>query len=205
MMCVAMGSDSKRKITASFMIGYFISFMKNELSENENRLNGYHNFLITMMSHEILSTMSDLFQEVFNESITDKYSVISRNDLKDTLTEIFELVSEKIQRGGESFLEISFFCGGFLSLAETEENIFFDREKLEVILNNLLVSLEYNLCWNDLNKIIRELTSGCIQSRRESRDQLLSLICSNQKSHKRIFEIQNLFEMNTYNQNTAFA
>lgn len=200
-----MDSDYKRKITASFMIGYFVSFLKNELSENESCVKGCPNFLITMMSPQILSTMSELFLEVFNESITDKFSIISNNDLKNTLNEIFELVSEKIQRGGESFLEISFLCGGLISLTETDEKILVDREKMVVIIISLLTTLGLNLCWSDLNKIINELTSSSLQSRRESRDQLFSLICGNQKSHMKIFEIQNLFETNFHYQNTAFA
>lgn len=200
-----MDPDSKRKITASFMIGYFVSFLKNELSENEDYIKGCQNFLITMMSPQILSTMSELFLEIFNESITDKFSIHSKNDLKNTLDEIFELVSEKIQRGGESFLEISFLCGGLISLTEADEKILVDRKKLEVIIINLLTKLGLNLCWSDLNKIIVELTSGSIQSRRESRDQLFSLICGNQINHKKIFEIQNLFETNSHYQNTAFA
>jgi hypothetical protein len=200
-----MNSDSKRKITASFMIGYFVSFLKNELSENESSAKGYQNFLLTMMSPQILSTMSELYLEIFNESITDNFTINSRNDLKNTLNEIFELVSEKIQRGGESFLEISFLCGGLISLTETDENILVDREKMEEIIIHLLSTLGLNLCWSDLNKLIDELTSSNVQSRRESRDQLFSLICSNQKNHKKIFEIQNLFKTNSYYQNTAFA
>jgi hypothetical protein len=158
-------SDSKRKISATFMMGYFISFLRYELLESENH----------------------------------------KDDLKKTLNEIFEVISEKIQRGGESFLEISYLCGGLISLTETEETIPADKQKYEIIIAHLLTILELNLCWSDLNKIIDDLTSGKIQSRRESRDQLFSLICGSQTRHKKVFEIQNLFETNSSYQNTAFA
>lgn len=200
-----MDSDSNRKIKAAFMIGYFISFLRNELLDNEDCARGRQNFLITMMSPQILLTISELFREIFNEPITDKFSTISRNDLKNTLNEIFELISEKIQRGGESFLEISFLCGGLLSLIEADDKFLLHGRKLEIILSNLLTTLELNLCWRDLKKIITELNSSSVQSRRESRDQLFSLICGNQKNHSKIFEIQNLFETNTYHQDSAFA
>lgn len=200
-----MNSDSKRTITASFMIGYFVSFLKNELSVDEDSNNICRNFLITNLSNQILSTISELSQELFNESINYKFSIISRNDFKTKLDELFELISEKIQRGGESFLEISFLCGGLISLTETDEIILPDREKMEVILLNLLTILGINLCWSDVNKIISKLCSCNIHYRRESRDQLFSLICGEQMSHRKIFEIQKIFETNSYDQNTAFA
>ncbi len=187
------------------MIGYFVSFLKNELSGDESYAKDIKKYLITRMSPQILYTMSELFQEIFNESINHKFSVKTKYDLKNTLNGIFELVSEKIQRGGESFLEISFLCGGLITLIELDDKILANREKMEVILIDLLSTLGLNLCWSDFNKIITELTSGSIQLRRESRDQLFSLICGNQKNHKQISEIQNFCELYSFQQNTAFA
>lgn len=187
------------------MMGYFISFLRNELLKHENYNKRHKNVLLTLMSPQIFMTISELFMDIFGESISKSYLINNKDDLKKTLNEIFEMVSEKIQRGGESFLEISYLCGGLISLTETEETIPADKRKYEIIIAHLLTILELNLCWSDLNNIIDELISCEIQSRRQSRDQLFYLICGSQIRHKKVFEIQNLLETNSFYQNTAFA
>ena len=187
------------------MIGYFVSFLKNEFSGDEGRAEYCRNVLLAMMSNQILSTMSELFLELFNESMADRFGIITGKDFKYKIDELFELISEKIQRGGESFLEISFLFGGFICLAETDDKIVVEKEKMKSILLNLFFTLGINLQRNDVNNIINELASCDIHCRRESRDHLFSLLCGSQESHRKIFEIQNLFETNYYGQNHAFA
>ena len=187
------------------MIGYLVSLLKNEMCEDVNCTKGYQIFLPSMVRAQILSTMSELFLEIFNEPMNNKISTISNNDLKITLTEIFDLVSEKIQSGGESFLEISFLCGGLISLTHIDEENSVDRKKMRTILISILTTLGLNFCWSDLNKTIDELSSNSIRSRKESRDNLFLMICGSHENHKKIFEIQNLFETTKYNQSSVYA
>ncbi|MHB8905088.1 MAG: hypothetical protein ACYC4T_01890 [Melioribacteraceae bacterium] len=200
-----MNSDSKKKITAAFMIGYFTSLLQNEMIGEEEQPNRDQIFLIMALNAKIFSTMSDLHSDLFGESFPNVNFIKSMDDLKVTLSDLSEMISEKIQRGGESFLEISFLCGGFLGISETVDTKPSERHKLEDIIYNLLSELEVNLCWNDLNKIINDLTSYKIDLRRNSRDQLFSMICGSHIKHQTIYEIQNLLETNSYYQNSAFA
>jgi hypothetical protein len=199
-----MNKKSKRKLTAAFMIGYFTSLLKCEMAEEEQSIH-YSNFLIMALNTEIFSTMSDLHKDIFGESFPRISSIENIDDLKVTLFGLNEMISEKIQRGGESFLEISFFCGGFLGLAESSDDFFSEKQKLGVIIFHLLNLLEVNLCWNELEKIINDLTSEEIQLRRNSRDQLFSMICGSHTKHETIYEFQNLFENNSSVQHFAFA
>lgn len=200
-----MDSDSKRKITAAFMIGYFTSLLKNEMIEDGTQSNHDQNFLMMALNAQILSTISDLHKDIFGESFPNINFIKSMDDLKVTLYDLSKMISEKIQRGGESFLEISFLCGGFLGLSENIDPLPSEKQKLEIIIYHLLNALEMNLCWNDLDKIINDLTSSKIFLRRNSRDQLFSMICSSHIKHQTIYEIQSLFETNIYLQNSAFA
>jgi hypothetical protein len=200
-----MSKDSKRKLTAAFMIGYFTSLLKSEMVENEVHSNHDQHFLMMAMNVQILSTMSDLHKDVFGESFPSIKFISSMDDLKVTLYELCEIISEKIQRGGESFLEISFLCGGFLGLSENVDLFPSEKQNLKIIIYHLLNELEVDLCWNELNKIINDLTSCQINLRRNSRDQLFSIICGSHVKHKTIYEIQNLLETNSYYQNSAFA
>jgi len=200
-----MNSDSKKKITAAFMIGYFTSLLQNEMIGEEEQPNRDQIFLLMALNVKIFSTMSDLHSDVFGESFPSINFIKSMDDLKVTLSDLSEMISEKIQRGGESFLEISFLCGGFLGMSETVDPKSSERQKLEDIIYNLLSELEVNLCWNDLDKIINDLTSYKIDLRRNSRDQLFSMICGSHIKHQTIYEIQNLLETNSYYQNSAFA
>ena len=200
-----MNSDSKKKITAAFMIGYFTSLLQNEMIGEEEQPKRDQIFLLMALNVKIFSTMSDLHSDVFGESFPSINFIKSMDDLKVTLSDLSEMISEKIQRGGESFLEISFLCGGFLGMSETVDPKSSERQKLEDIIYNLLSELEVNLCWNDLDKIINDLTSYKIDLRRNSRDQLFSMICGSHIKHQTIYEIQNLLETNSYYQNSAFA
>lgn len=200
-----MDSDSKRKITAAFMIGYFTSLLKNEMTEDGAQSNHDPKFLMMALNAQILSTISDLHKDIFGESFPSINFIESIDDLKVTLYDLSEMISEKIQRGGESFLEISFLCGGFLGLSENVDTLPSERHKLEVIIYHLLNELEVNLSWNDLDKIINDLTSCKIHLRRNSRDQLFSMICRSHIKHQTIYEIQNLFENSSSLQHLAFA
>ncbi len=200
-----MNSDSKKKITAAFMIGYFTSLLQNEMIGEEDQPNRDPFFLMMALNVKIFSTMSDLHSDLFGESFPSINFIKSMDDLKVALSDLSEMISEKIQRGGESFLEISFLCGGFLGMSETVDPKPSEIHKLEDIIYNLLSELEVNLCWNDLDKIINDLTSYKIDLRRNSRDQLFSMICGSHIKHQTIYEIQNLLETNSYYQNSAFA
>ncbi len=187
------------------MIGYFTSLLKNEMIEDGTQSNHDQNFLMMALNAQILSTISDLHKDIFGESFPNINFIKSMDDLKVTLYDLSKMISEKIQRGGESFLEISFLCGGFLGLSENIDPLPSEKQKLEIIIYHLLNALEMNLCWNDLDKIINDLTSSKIFLRRNSRDQLFSMICSSHIKHQTIYEIQSLFETNIYLQNSAFA
>jgi len=187
------------------MIGYFTSLLQNEMIGEEEQPKRDQIFLLMALNVKIFSTMSDLHSDVFGESFPSINFIKSMDDLKVTLSDLSEMISEKIQRGGESFLEISFLCGGFLGMSETVDPKSSERQKLEDIIYNLLSELEVNLCWNDLDKIINDLTSYKIDLRRNSRDQLFSMICGSHIKHQTIYEIQNLLETNSYYQNSAFA
>ncbi|MCX6170483.1 MAG: hypothetical protein NTX65_14150 [Ignavibacteriales bacterium] len=196
---------SKRKITSAFMIGYFTSLLKNEMTDEETESNHDQNFLIMALNTQIFTTMSDLHKDIFGEEFPRVKFIECIDDLKVTLCDLNEMISEKIQRGGESFLEISFLCGGFLGLTEATDSLPHEIQKLEIIVYHLLNKLDVNLCWNDLEKIINDLTSGEIQLRRNSRDQLFSMICGSHTKHQTIYEFQNLFERNSSVQHFAFA
>jgi hypothetical protein len=187
------------------MIGYFTSLLKNELIKDEVDSNHDQNFLILAMNAHILSTISDLHKDLFGSSIPNIKFMEGRDKLRSTLHNFCEMFSEKIQRGGESFLEISFLCGSFLTLSEIVELLPSEKQKLGIIIFNLLSALEINISWNDLKKIINDLTSCKIHVSRNSRDQLFSMICGKHVKHQTINDIQNLFESTSSLHNVAFS
>lgn len=187
------------------MIGYLVNLLKNELCEDEICTERYTKFFLSTVGPQVISTLSDLFLEIFGESMNESISPVSKNDFKITLAEVFDLISEKIQRGGESFLEISFLCGGIISLTHMDGVYPADQKKMEMILINILTALGLNFCWIELKKTVEDLSSDNIQSRVDSRDQLFSLICGNKANHKKIYDIQNFFEYRNDYQHQAFA
>jgi hypothetical protein len=200
-----LGKFHHKRITAAFSIGYLISFLRNKLFDEEAEKKNYRRLISSSVNCRIISTIQELYQDVFNESILAAYIIDSEIDLKITLENIFEMISEKIQRGGESFLEISFYCGGFLSLSESDYSLQADSKKYETIIYFLLSSLNPNFSLKEIQVLISDLTSSEAQSRIDSRNQLFFLICQNQVHLEHISEIQNLVETIYHNTEAASA
>ncbi|MFA7227715.1 MAG: hypothetical protein WC061_01670 [Melioribacteraceae bacterium] len=198
-------SGFRKKITAVFMIGYFISFLRNRLLYAEKEERDYQNLVIAFVEGQIRSTLSGLYLDAFGETLPELSHESGTNSLSSSLDAIFEIISEKIQRGGESFLEISFFCGGCLSISDFGHSIPVDLKMYEQIIFNLLNSLGLKYPFDDLRKMLRELNDCDLQVRRGSRDQLFFLICGNLSPHKKIYHIQTLFEANYFYRNSVCA
>ncbi|PKL83649.1 MAG: hypothetical protein CVV24_03795 [Ignavibacteriae bacterium HGW-Ignavibacteriae-3] len=191
-----MRPDPKNKIAAIFITGYFVSFLRDKLADDEVADNEHIGFLIPVLYQRIVTTLSDLYEILFDEPLITGSETKTNEMLGVTLEKTFGQISEKIQRGGESFLELSFCCGGILGLTGMEFSNLREKENYEVIMKNLLHSLNLNFSPNELKIILRDLTSCELLTRRISRDQLVFLICGNQSHYKQVYEIQNLLESN---------
>ncbi|MEW6701762.1 MAG: hypothetical protein AB1298_03505 [Bacteroidota bacterium] len=186
--------ELKRKIIAAFTLGYFLSVLRQQLLIEKSSFGNHRHSMIIFLHREIVLTASDLIKEVFEEEILSSPSIKSLDDLKNFLDEVFKIVSEKIQRGGESFLEISFYSGGVLGFVESLEETQFDQRKLLMIIYELLQMLGINTGWIELERIVTNLTSHKTDSRRRSRNELFTMICSAHANYKKVFDIQHAVE-----------
>src|SRR5664279_1673153 len=109
-----MESISKRKLTAAFTLGYFVSFLRDQLDCDQTVINEFSNYMLTDFNDDIIRTAYELVFDIFDEAERNNLSLDCANDPRQSLNKFYEIISEKIQRGGESFLELSFLTGSIL-------------------------------------------------------------------------------------------
>jgi len=189
-----MESISKRKLTAAFTLGYFVSFLRDQLDEDLKDITEFPNFMVTDFSGDIFKTAYELVLDIFDEAESNNFSLDCTNDPRQSLTKFYEIISEKIQRGGESFLELSFLTGSILSLINSIEPNLLDIKKYELMYSDLCGELGRNVNWYQLNNLFKLLCSKDTVNRRNSRNELFSMISGNTSNHNKIFEIQNTLE-----------
>jgi len=189
-----MESVSKRKLTAAFTLGYFVSFLREQLNDNQTDFSEFPNYMPTDFSSDIIRTAYDLVLDIFDEAESNSFLQDCSNDPRQSLTMFYEIISEKIQRGGESFLELSFLTGSILSLINSVDTNLLDMKKYELIYSDLCGVLGRNVNWYQLNSLFKHLCSTDSSNRRDSRNELFTMISGNLSNHNKIFEIQKSLE-----------
>jgi hypothetical protein len=189
-----MESISKRKLTAAFTLGYFVSFLRDQLDCDQTVINEFSNYMLTDFNDDIIRTAYELVFDIFDEAERNNLSLDCANDPRQSLNKFYEIISEKIQRGGESFLELSFLTGSILSLANSIDLNLLEIKKYELIYSDLCGVLGRNVSWYQLNDLFKHLCSKDTTNRRESRNELFTMISGNLSNHKKIFEIQKNLE-----------
>jgi hypothetical protein len=185
---------SKRKLTAAFTLGYFVSFLREQFYENQTDFSEFSSYMQTDFSSDIVRTAYDLVLDIFDEAESNSFLLDCNNDPTQSLSKFYEIISEKIQRGGESFLELSFLTGSILSLVNSVDTNLLDMKKYEVIYSDLCGVLGRNVNWYRLNSLFNHLSSTDSTDRRDSRNELFTMISGNLSNHNKIFEIQNSLE-----------
>lgn len=189
-----MESISRRKLTAAFTLGYFVSFLRDQLDSDQTDFSEFPNYMLTDYNSDIVRTAYDLVFDIFDEAESHNFSLDCINDPRQSLSKFYEIISEKIQRGGESFLELSFLTGSILSLMNSLEPNMMDIRKYELIYSDLCGVLGRNVNWYQLNNLFKHLCSKDSSNRRDSRNELFTMISGNLSNHNKIFEIQNTLE-----------
>jgi hypothetical protein len=189
-----MESISKRKLIAAFTLGYFVSFLRDQLDDVQTDFNKFSNYMLTDFSDDIIRTAYELVFDIFDEAESNNLSLDCTNDPRQSLDKFYEIISEKIQRGGESFLELSFLAGSILSLINSVEPNLLDIKKYELIFSDLCGLLGRNVSWHQLNSLFKHLSSNDSMNRRDSRNELFAMISGNLSNHNKIFEIQKTLE-----------
>jgi len=189
-----MESISKRKLTAAFTLGYFVSFLRDQLDNNHSDYGEFSNYMLNDFRSDIVRTAYELVSDIFDEAESRSLSLDYTNDPEKALNKFYEIISEKIQRGGESFLELSFLAGSILSLINSVEPNQLDINKYELIYSDLCGVLGRNVDWCQLNNLFKLLCSKNTSNRRDSRNELFTMISGNLSNHSKIFEIQNTLE-----------
>src|ERR1035437_8286504 len=128
-----MESISKRKLIAAFTLGYFVSFLRDQLDDAQTDFNKFSNYMLTDFSGEIIRTAYELVFDIFDEDENNNLLLDCTNDPRQSLNKFYEVISDKCQRGGESFLELSCLAGSILSLINAVEPNLLDIKKNELI------------------------------------------------------------------------
>ena len=81
-----------------------------------------------------------------------------------------------------------------MSLINSVEPNQLDINKYELIYSDLCGVLGRNVDWCQLNNLFKLLCSKNTSNRRDSRNELFTMISGNLSNHSKIFEIQNTLE-----------
>lgn len=138
--------------------------------------------------------MNELHNELFETDIQQEWLFFFMDEYCELLEKFYESTSEKIQRGGESFPEVSFHTGGFLSAADPSQIRLINIENYKSIISDLLkkIGLESDLI--DLDKILYGLSSFDEKVSRKARNMLYLILSGNSSSRERVVSIQDLIE-----------
>jgi hypothetical protein len=179
-----------QKIVTAFTIGYFTMFLQDRLIESTECLDGFIESFIIQNREDIKETIFKLYEGLFEEKYGDCFYENCIEEIKDSIDKVIHVILEKIRKKDDSFLELAFLSGSFLSVANSVKPNQFDKTKFEAIYSELLNCLKLNVTWIELKKLLADLTSESLDEKYNSRDELFATIANSQSNYERIFDFQ---------------
>jgi hypothetical protein len=195
-----------QKIVSAFTIGYFTSFLKDQLIEKQNTFDGFVYDFIIQKREEIKDTIFKLYESLFEVKYGKSFHEECIEDIKESIEIVIQAITEKLEEEDHSFLELAFLSGSFLSVANSMNPEQFDKNKFEVICSELLNSLKLNVTWIELKKLLADLTSETLDKQYSSRDELFVTIANSQSNYEKVSGFQSTIDNISYrNAFTKFA
>jgi hypothetical protein len=190
-----------QKIVTAFTIGYFTSYLKEQIIGNKNSLDGFIHSVIVQSREEIGETILKMYESLFEVKYGNSFNKECIEEIKESIDLVIQAIMEKMQKEDDTFLELAFLSGSFLSVAGSINSSQFDKDKFEAICSELLTSLKLNVTWAEIKKLFADLTSETIDKKVNSRDELFVTIANSQSNYEQVFGFQSVLE-NISNRNT---
>ncbi len=186
--------SDQNKIISAFTIGYFTSYLRDYLDDKNATMDDFKKSFLIEHSCEINDTLSGLYEDVFEKKCDTTFQQSCIDEMKDSINYVINSTSDEISKREDSSLEMAFLSGSFLSVADAALLDEFDRSKFELICGELIHSLNLNIAWQELEKLMIGLSSGSPNKKCNSRDELFLMISSNSPAAKKIYGFQYLMD-----------
>ncbi len=183
----------KNKICSAFTLGYFLSFMRDKMTDTVLMKKKDKEKFLFLFQHEIESTINSLYKEVFNSDIS-LISSIRRISIAVFLNDIQENIEKKNHWGDDSFLEFSFLFGCFISVIEGSSFNYIDKAQFEKIIFELLNKIGYYTNYAECKKTVTSIFSEQLDETKYSRRELFHIISNTNENYDIISSIQDFLD-----------
>lgn len=165
---------------AAFSLGYSINTLKDRIDSNSD------NIIAAKIFDEYenqLKIYKECYYELFEEDIDFPIEYISKSEITDFFTTLFEITEERISKHYNKNLIVYYYAGGLIYLSDST-NVVFERNKFKIIFYQILCELGCNISWNELESVTSKLFCSEYTLRKAGKNQLLEFVFPSDGKYK---------------------